>query len=385
MREHIDVAILCAKKCESDAVEAMFEEELSSSDHGKLPGDQNVYSFGKIGTHRVALGYLHDMGIGNAASAASSFKSSFPNIRLGLVVGICGGVPTINVCDDPHTEVLLGDVMISTRVMNPRFGTQRPNDFIPKDILGKASKEVQGFLRRIEGIKFHEELEKETSRHTSDLLKDERYRSFVYPGAHRDKLYSPSHRHKHHQRKDRCETCNNCNNLEDRVCDQASRISCETLGCSEEVTRARLVDARESSANMLTPKAAVNVQTRDPKLHVHFGVVASTDSVMKSGQHRDAIVTRYGAEGECIIAFEMEGAGVWDTLPTLVIKGVSDYADSHKRDEWQKFAAARAAACMKVIVKEWSRVDNPLWDPTLYRHSKLSIPAEPSAQAFDLY
>ena len=81
----------------------------------------------------------------------------------------------------------------------------------------------------------------------------------------------------------------------------------------------------------------------------------------------------------------MEGAGVWDTLPTLVIKGVSDYADSHKRDEWQKFAAVRAAACMKVIVKEWSKVDTPSWDPIPYPHSKVSIPAEISAQPFDLY
>ena len=296
MRELIDVAILCAKKDESDAVEAMFEEDLSSSDHGKVPGDQNVYSLGKIGTHRVALGYLPDMGMGNAASAASSFKSSFPNIRLGLVVGICGGVPIINGRDDNGTEVLLGDVMISTRVMEYKFRAQLPNGFIQKDILGKATKEIRGFLRRIEGIKFHEDLERGTSRYTSDLLADERYRSFKYPGAHRDKLYGPSHRHKHHRNDDGCETCNSCSNDEDRVCEAVRTMSCETLGCSEEVLRARLVEARENSANSLTATAAVKVQTRDPKLHVHFGVVASADLVLKSGHHRDEIVTKYGAD-----------------------------------------------------------------------------------------
>lgn len=39
-------------------------------------------------------------------------------------------------------------------------------------------------------------------------------------------------------------------------------------------------------------------------------------------------------------------------MPTVVIKSVSDYADSHKNDGWQKFAAASAAACMKAFMNE---------------------------------
>jgi nucleoside phosphorylase len=55
----------------------------------------------------------------------------------------------------------------------------------------------------------------------------------------------------------------------------------------------------------------------------------STDLVMKSGYHRDAIAAK-----ERVIAFEMEGAGVWDNFPTVVIKGVCDYGDSHKKEKW---------------------------------------------------
>ena len=73
---------------------------------------------------------------------------------------------------------------------------------------------------------------------------------------------------------------------------------------------------------------------------------------MKSGHHRDEIAGR-----EQVIAFEMEGAGVWDVLPSLVIKAVCDYADSHKNKNWQGYAAAVAAACTKACLNEWIIAD----------------------------
>lgn len=83
---------------------------------------------------------------------------------------------------------------------------------------------------------------------------------------------------------------------------------------------------------------------------IHFGAVASSDSVMKSGTHRDRI-----AKAEKVIAFEMEAAGVWDQLPTHVVKGVSDYADCHKNDMWREFASASAWACTKAVIEKWEK------------------------------
>ncbi|KOS22375.1 Aminodeoxyfutalosine nucleosidase [Escovopsis weberi] len=82
---------------------------------------------------------------------------------------------------------------------------------------------------------------------------------------------------------------------------------------------------------------------------IHFGSLASGDGVMKSGEDRDRI-----AQAEQIIAFEMEGAGVWEVLPCLVMKGICDYADSHKNKAWQNYAAATAAACMAAFLDEWA-------------------------------
>jgi nucleoside phosphorylase len=69
---------------------------------------------------------------------------------------------------------------------------------------------------------------------------------------------------------------------------------------------------------------------------------------MKSGEHRDHLV-----ESEGVVGFEMEGAGVWDNISCIIIKGVCDYADSHKNKAWQMYAAATGAAAAKAFLQYW--------------------------------
>jgi nucleoside phosphorylase len=70
--------------------------------------------------------------------------------------------------------------------------------------------------------------------------------------------------------------------------------------------------------------------------------------VMKSGQHRDEIV-----RNEKVIGFEMEGSGVWDNIPCVIIKGVCDYADSHKSKLWQAYVVATGASAAKALLESW--------------------------------
>jgi hypothetical protein len=51
-----------------------------------------------------------------------------------------------------------------------------------------------------------------------------------------------------------------------------------------------------------------------------------------------------------VLCFEMEAAGLMNTFPCLVIRGICDYADSHKNKRWQSYAAAAAAACAKEVL-----------------------------------
>jgi nucleoside phosphorylase len=46
----------------------------------------------------------------------------------------------------------------------------------------------------------------------------------------------------------------------------------------------------------------------------------------------------------------MEAAGLMDEFSCLVIRGICDYADSHKNKRWQPYAAATAAAYMKELL-----------------------------------
>lgn len=46
----------------------------------------------------------------------------------------------------------------------------------------------------------------------------------------------------------------------------------------------------------------------------------------------------------------MEAAGLMNHFPCLVIRGICDYADSHKNDRWQRYASATAAAYTKELL-----------------------------------
>ncbi|OHF02824.1 hypothetical protein CORC01_01925 [Colletotrichum orchidophilum] len=61
-----------------------------------------------------------------------------------------------------------------------------------------------------------------------------------------------------------------------------------------------------------------------------------------------------GVREHSLIAFEMEGAGVWVELLCIITKGVHNYADSHNNKAWQHRAAATAAAATRVPVDHYA-------------------------------
>ena len=103
----------------------------------------------------------------------------------------------------------------------------------------------------------------------------------------------------------------------------------------------RLFDA--ASDNTCDTSKIVKRPTRDRHDPViHYGLIASGNQVIKHGGTRDKLGQELG-----ILCFEMEAAGLMDNFPCLVIRGICDYADSHKNKQWQGYAAATAAAYSK--------------------------------------
>ncbi|KAM6482588.1 hypothetical protein HDV62DRAFT_46944 [Trichoderma sp. SZMC 28011] len=345
-REGFQIALICALRVEFDAVEALFDDYYEQDfSYSKAPGDPNAYTTGKMCGHDVVLAFMPGMGKVNSASVAAGFRASFPGIRLGLVVGICGGVP---VGTDDEKEVLLGDVIISTALVQFDFGRQYANKAVRRDTLqdnlGRPNAEIRAFLTKLSGSRGRKTLRDKTSVHLEELCDKDGFKQSSYP-AEDDKLYMSTYRHKHQDGS--CAICAKCNGPEDDVCEAALESTCEELHCqdNELVWRARVDKARGVGHYRDTSTAGM-LEARKPV--IHFGVIVSGDSVMKSGQHRDEIASR-----EKAVAFEMEGAGVWESFPTVVIKSVCDYADSHKNKKWQRYAAATAAACMKAFLGEW--------------------------------
>ncbi|KAJ5617246.1 hypothetical protein N7537_002360 [Penicillium hordei] len=78
----------------------------------------------------------------------------------------------------------------------------------------------------------------------------------------------------------------------------------------------------------------------------HYGIIASGNKVIKDGRTREQIRSETGA-----LCFEMEAAGLMLDFPCVVIRGICDYADSHKNKEWLGYAALAAAAYTKELLE----------------------------------
>lgn len=80
---------------------------------------------------------------------------------------------------------------------------------------------------------------------------------------------------------------------------------------------------------------------------VHFGTIASGNQVIKNSAER----ARIAASHPGVLAIEMEAAGLMNIFASATIRGICDYADSHKNDGWQNYAAATAAACAREVLE----------------------------------
>ncbi|KAE8135695.1 nucleoside phosphorylase domain-containing protein [Aspergillus pseudotamarii] len=93
---------------------------------------------------------------------------------------------------------------------------------------------------------------------------------------------------------------------------------------------------------------------------VHYGLIASANQVVKDSLLRDKL----GEELD-VYCVETEAAGFMNNFPCLVIRGICDYADSHKNKDWQGYAAAAAATYARELLlppsyaRDLSRISTP--------------------------
>ncbi|KAH7125082.1 ankyrin repeat protein [Dactylonectria estremocensis] len=238
--------------------------------------DTNSYTWGRIGEHNIVIASLPAGGYGttSAATTASNLLSSLPQIRIGLLVGIGGGIAR----PDQDRDIRLGDVVVGQPdgtaggVIQYDLGKAKMNQaWARKGSLDKPPAVLLSALSNLQAE--HEFVESRIP----DLLQamwkanpkmKNKVPGFVYQGLENNRLFKSTHEH-------------------------AGGSTCAQCEPSGEIAE---------------------------------------------------------AAGEECLCFEMEAAGLMNHFSCLVIRGICDYADSHKNDRWQRYASATAAAYAKELL-----------------------------------
>ncbi|KAL5359328.1 hypothetical protein BJX96DRAFT_183673 [Aspergillus floccosus] len=326
-RNDFTIAIIGAVSFVADAVETLFDDvyDRLGKYYGKQQGDGNAYINGRIGNCNVVLCYIPGIGRESTARAASSLQISYTGIELALVVGICGGAPTpIN-----RQEIYLGDVIISDSVIEYDFNRQYPSGFQRKsgvkDTLGRPNRKIRTLLNGLRTSKACYEFQTQLQHHLKTL--QQTGSKWCHPQAN-DILFNATHLHKHYGYSPTLHCLCSESDFTGEICTVALQANCDDLECdqSQVVRRRKSLDAVKTS--------------------IHIGTIASVDMVVKSSQHRDELVRK-----DQVIGFEIEGAGIWDNIPHIIVKGVCDYADSHKNKSWQAYAAGTGASAAKTFLE----------------------------------
>ena len=195
-RDDFKVAIICALPLEAGMVQSALDEEWDSDETSftKTQGDCNTYTLGLIGRPNVVLVHMPGMGNIDSATLTTGLRTSFPGIRIAFVVGICGASPMNN---STQEEIILGDCIVSTALIQYDFGRQYPGHFSrktdPEDTLGRADQTIRAFLAMLQTPHTLKKLERELVVHFESLQQKD-LKASLYPGQERDRLFQSEYR-----------------------------------------------------------------------------------------------------------------------------------------------------------------------------------------------
>jgi nucleoside phosphorylase len=309
--DYYTVGWIAALPIERAAATALLDERHDEPQgFSQHPSDTNSYTWGRMGEHNIVIASLPAgvYGTTSAATTALSLLSSLPQIRIGLLVGIGGGIAR----PDEGMDIRLGDVVVS----QPDGATGGVVQYDLVKATSGGEREPKGFLNMPPPVLLHalanlqaehEAEEPMMNEFLSKMLKDKPRMAkagpgYIHQGFENDQLFKASYEH--------------------------TRGDHDCRGCDPngEVQRC----ARDST---------------DPK--IHYGIIASGNTLVKDAAKRDNLAKHVGEKCLCV---EMEAAGLMNHYPCLVIRGICDYADSHKNDRWQRYASATAAAFAKELL-----------------------------------
>ena len=316
--EAYQVGVVCSLPKEMTAARAMLDEEHEPL---KITDAQDTISYvlGRVHGHNLVIACLPAgvYGTNAAATVANNMLRTFPEIRFGLMVGIGGGIPNLA----KKIDIRLGDVVVSQP--DGTYGGVVQYD-LGKN-LGKEKFERKGSLDKpptvlLTALASIQSRPGNSRRRVSENvsvmiqkpdLADENY---MFPGVDQDHLYCT-------------------------WCDRSQLplwwwMIWWVLFSLSPLWLCSVCD----NGKIPRPPGRRNPQ-------IQYGIIASGNLLIKNAAERDRLCNEFGAK--CV---EMEAAGLMNEFPCLIIRGICDYAYSHKNDVWQKYAAVTAAAFAKELL-----------------------------------
>ena len=304
-KQDYTIGWICPLSIELAAAKAVLDEEHDGLEYQDA-SDGNVYTLGSIQKHNIVIASLSGQyGVGSAAAVAQDMLRTFDSLRFGLLVGVGGGIPS------SRNDIRLGDVVVSHpsgtnggvvqydlgKVEGSGRWVSKGSLNSPPQILLSATETIKA--DRLRGtFSFTQHME-DACLNAQSIRK-----AFCRPDPRSDLLFKSEYNH------------------------PADANSCDACNTTELLTR--------------TPRTS-----KEP--YVHYGTIASGNMVMKSGIFREIIAKSIDG-GHDVLCYEMEAAGLMPKFPCLVIRGICDYADSHKSKAWQPYAAIVAASYAKALL-----------------------------------
>lgn len=289
---------VCGLPLEMAAARVMFDA-IHPKPSQQDPADRNNYILGEVRGHNVAVACLPTgvYGITSAATVAKDMLRTFKSLRFGLLIGIGGGIPS------QEHDIRLGDVVVSqptdTHGGRARYdrGEALQGDVFQRTESSNAPPQV--LLEALSRLQA-EHLTKD-SRIPEFLtnLPPKMKKRFGYPASSSDCLFLAEYTH------------------------AGSDSTCDRCDHTKTIHR----EERHNAGPV-----------------IHYGTIASGYEVIKDGKLRDEIGERLGA-----LCFEVEAADL-QCFPSILIRGVCDYADSHTNKTWHFYAAATATAFAKELL-----------------------------------
>lgn len=287
-------AVLVAVQREYAAVLSVFgpEQRFPNREQPDHPV-KYVEIAAKSGEQKLLLiAGISDAGIAQAAAFGSQIKWANRHVDKIIMVGIAAGQPNIG---DAERDVRLGDIVIAESVV--QYDHRKVVDGKEELRGNRLPKPDAGMMQAVNGLRALQEL----TGHEGENLP---WMNHIEAGG--AKLTSAS----------------------------------------------RPEASKDPKTTLRRYEASASIVRRENEPFVHVGLIASGSLLIKDEKRRDQLHDELKS-----LAYEMEGAGLAiasgiNNFGYLIVRGICDYADKDKNDDWQRYAALCAASFARALIEE---------------------------------